>query len=144
MSYTRSYFHIVFGTKFHQRTINMDRRERIYGYLTNIIKNKKSTSIAINGMEEHIHILLDLHPSVALADMVKSIKQSSSKWISGLFILPMFEGWAPEYYASSVSPAHVERVKAYINGQEEHHSRQDFEREMDEYVKKLGFEIYRG
>ena len=142
MSYTRSYFHIVFGTKFRARTIFPDRKSRVYAYISNIISGKKSTKIAINGMGDHIHILLDLHPTVALADIVKSIKQSSSKWINANMILPMFEGWGSEYYASSVSPSHVDAVKEYIDNQETHHLGKDYEQEMADFVRKMGMQKY--
>lgn len=142
MSYTRSYFHIVFGTKRRIPCIAKDRKSRLYAYIINIIKNHQSELIAINGMEQHIHILLDLHPNVALATMVKTIKQFSSKWISESFILPLFEGWAPEYYACSVSPSHVEAVKSYIDNQESHHSQKTYENEVKDFVDKMGMSLY--
>ena len=143
MSYTRSYFHIVFSTKYRQRTIQMDRRSRLYAYMTKTIQNKKSDLIKINGMENHIHILLDLHSTVALAEMVKTIKQTATEFIKKTFVLPMFEGWASEYYACSVSPSHVPAVKQYIQNQEEHHSQKNFENEMEEFVKKMGMTLYK-
>ena len=143
MSYTRSYFHIVFSTKKRQRTIPLDRRERINQYISGVIKNKNCEPIKVNGIEDHIHILLNLHPTVALADIVRLIKQSSSKMITQTFCCPMWEGWESEYFASSVSPSHVEKVKEYIIQQEEHHKGKDFGSEAEEFVRKMGMEMYR-
>ena len=121
----------------------MDRRDRLYAYITKTVQNKKSDLIIINGMDNHIHILLNLHSTVSLAEMVKTIKQTATEFIKKTFILPMFEGWASEYYACSVSPSHVTAVKQYIENQEEHHSGKNFENEMEEFVKKMGMTIYK-
>lgn len=143
MSYTRSYHHIVFGTKYRNKCLLTDSKERIYSYITQIIKNTKSIKVEINGIEDHLHILIDLHPTVALAEIVRAIKQSSSKWIRDNQILPKFEGWASEYYACSVSPAHVEAIKNYINNQEEHHKHKGYEVEIREFVRKMGMVLYK-
>lgn len=142
MSYTRSYHHIVFGTHCRLRCITRDRKERLYSYIAKIIDNNKCALIAINGMEEHVHILVNVHPTVALAELVKAIKQSSSRWITRTFSLPLFEGWAKEYFACSVSPAHVEPVKSYIMSQETHHAGKDYNMEMGEFVERMGFDRY--
>ena len=143
MSKTRSYHHIVFGTKYRQRTILLEKRNSIYAYITKIVENKKSTLIAINGIEDHIHILLDLHPTIALAEMVKAIKQSSSKRIRETFIFPMFEGWAAEYYACSVSPSHVTPIATYIDNQLTHHKGKNYSEEIVDFVTKMGLQVYK-
>ena len=94
-------------------------------------------------MEEHVHILINLHSTVALADLVKAVKQSSSKWISEKNIFPYYEGWASEYYACSVSPAHVEAIKTYIDNQQEHHSHHNFNEERERFVTKMGLTLYK-
>ena len=142
MSYTRSYHHIVFGTKRRQKTILPDRKSRLHRYIAQTIINKKCDPIKIDGMEEHIHILVDIHPTVALADLVKSVKQSSSKWISEGLLFPLFEGWASQYYACSVSPSHVAVIKEYIENQKIHHSQKGYEREVKDFVEKMGMVLY--
>ena len=142
MSKTCSYFHIVFGTKFRGKTIPADRKERLYKYIISIVKNKRSSLIKINGIENHIHILLNLHPTVALADMVRDIKSNSSKMIQATFLLPLFEGWAKEYFACSVSPSHVGAVKDYIENQESHHITKEYDKEIEDFVTKMGMSLY--
>lgn len=142
MSRTRCYFHIVFGTKYRARTIPLDKKETLYKYITGIVKNLKSDLIRINGVENHVHLLIDLNPTVALADMVKNIKQSSSKMLNQTFIFPLWEGWASEYYACSVSPAHVPMIKEYIDKQEEHHLATDYVTEVRSFVSKMGMTLY--
>ncbi|MCH5225363.1 MAG: IS200/IS605 family transposase [Muribaculaceae bacterium] len=142
MSKTRNYLHIVFGTKYRQRTITLTGREKLYSYISGIIKNKKSTLISINGIEDHVHILLNLHPTIALADMVRDIKSEATKMIIETKCFPMYEGWASEYFASSVSPSHVESVKAYIDNQEEHHKSKGYEEEVKGFLQKMGMTLY--
>ena len=142
MSRTRNYLHIVFGTKCRARTIYLDRRIRLYSYIIRTVENKKSEVVAINGMEDHVHILVNLHSTVALADLVKAVKTSSSKWIRESNLFSMFEGWASEYYACSVSPSHVDGVKAYIDGQQTHHAGKDYKEEVRDFVMKMGMELY--
>lgn len=143
MSKTRSYFHIVFSTKHRYKCLFRDRKEKLYQYITGIIKNKKSELLIINGMEDHIHILINLHPTVALSDMVKVIKQSSSKRIQETMFFPLFDGWTSEYFACSVSPSHIKGVKEYIEKQEEHHSIKEYEEEVVDFVTKMGLEVYK-
>ena len=94
-------------------------------------------------MRDHIHMLINLHATVSLADMVKSVKQSSSKWISETNYLPLFEGWGSEYYACSVSPSHVEAVKTYISNQEVNHGMKDYKDEVTDFVGKMGLALYK-
>jgi len=91
-AYRQILYHIVFRTKSSKRTINQDNARNLYAYINGIIKNKKCVTFRINGMEDHIHILSDLHPSVALADFIREIKVSSSKWIKASGLFPYFDG----------------------------------------------------
>ena len=143
MSYTRNYLHIVFGTKYRIRAISPDKKERLYKYMAKTIHNKKCELININGIENHIHLLINLHPSVSLADLVKSIKVASSRLITETHYLPLFEGWATEYYACSVSPSHLKFINEYIDCQEVHHKEKGYEDEMNRFVKKMGMDLYR-
>ena len=80
-SYKQIYYQIVFGTKHRKPTIAESHSEELYKYISGIIKNNKCKLYRINGVEDHIHIFSDLHPSVALADYVKDIKVASSIWM---------------------------------------------------------------
>ena len=143
MSRTRNYLHIVFGTKYRENTIQMDRRSRLYGYITKIVQNKKSDLLIINGVGDHVHLLIDLHSTVSLSEMVQAVKQSSSKWIRENMVFPMFEGWSSEYYACSVSPSHIGGIRQYISGQELHHGMKDFREEVNDFVTKMGLSLYK-
>ena len=121
MSKTQILVHIVFTTKNRLQTISLLHKRELYRYIHGVIENNHCHTIRINGMTEHVHILLDLNPKVALADLVKMIKQSSSVWMKTNHHFNLFEGWNTGYYASSISPCNKNACNDYIKNQQEHH-----------------------
>ena len=80
-TYTQILYHIVFGTKDHQGTLNLEHHDEVCRYIAGILKNKDCFVYNIGGHADHLHILTHLHPSIALADLVKDTKLATSKWI---------------------------------------------------------------
>ena len=99
MAYTQILYHIVLRTKRSEPSIAQDNVSSLYKYIWGIIKNKNGKLYRINGIEDHIHILSDLHPSLALADFVKSIKVATSLWLKQSPDFPDFQGWGEGYSA---------------------------------------------
>jgi REP element-mobilizing transposase RayT len=89
-------------------------------------------------MEDHIHILTDLHPSVALADYIKEIKVASSKWAKESGLFPYFSGWAAKYCALTYSNRDKEMLINYIKNQQEHHKQESFQDEIRRFFKEEG------
>ncbi len=130
MSYSLRLYHIVFRTKHSARVLDLEKSEELYKYIWGIIKNKNSYLYRINGMEDHIHILANLHSTISLADFVKSIKASSSKWIKQNNTFSNFTSWGTGYYASSHSMNEKEHLINYIKNQREHHKVVSFKEEI--------------
>ena len=80
-NYRQIFYHIVFSTKHRKHCINAKHEEELYRYICGIIKNKKCHLYQINGMQDHIHIFSDLHPTICLSDFVKDIKIASNLWM---------------------------------------------------------------
>jgi len=133
-SYRQILYHIIFSTYKFKPVINLENKEELCKYICGIIKNKKCVLYRINAMKDHIHILSDLHPSIALADFIKDIKTSTSVWIKKSENLKNFEGWADGYAALTYSYRDKEMISNYILNQEEHHKKVSF---IDEYKKLL-------
>ena len=131
MSKTCLLCHVVFGTKRRRPTITPEFKRDLYNYIFGLIKKRNCTVVRINGISDHIHILLDLHPSVALADLVKVIKQGSNNWLKSNASFPLFEGWASGYYAASVGLEGKELCRNYIINQEIHHSSLSYINELE-------------
>lgn len=85
-------------------------------------------------MSDHLHLLIDLHPSVALASLIADIKRKSSLWMKRSGLFPLFEGWGREYFAFSKSAEHKETIINYIKNQKNHHTLSSFDDEIRSIV----------
>ena len=139
-AYRQILFHIVFRTKGSEKTINLIHSDKLKNYIWGIITNKKCKLFRINCMEDHFHILSDLHPSVALADYIKDIKVASSKWIKTSGLFPYFRGWGIKYCALTYSYKERDVIINYIKNQQEHHKKESFEDEIKRLFKEYGIE----
>lgn len=134
MSHRQILYQIVFGTKNREATICEENCHELYKFIWGIIKNNKSVLYRINGIEDHIHILSDLHPTLSLADYVKKIKVGSSIWMKESGKFPNFKGWQDSYGAFTYSIREKETIINYIKNQKEHHKIESF---YDEYKRLL-------
>ena len=133
-TYTAIAYHIVFSTKGREPVLQADRREDLFRYIGGILNNRQSHLHRVNGVEDHLHILTSLHPTVCLADLVKDIKTGTSHWIKDHSVLPKFSHWQDGYAAFTHSKPEIGRLIEYISGQEEHQRRTTF---VEEYRKLL-------
>ncbi len=133
-TYTQLIYHLVFSTKHRERTIIPEEKKRMFAFIHQLLANKKCHLYRINGVEDHIHILTHIHPSIAVASLVKDIKLSSNDFIKREGIFPKFQGWQDGYGAFSESIKAKDRLINYIKNQEEHHRTRSF---LDEYKALL-------
>lgn len=109
-------------------------RSELYPYLSSVARQKGATLLAVGGGLDHVHLLLDLRPTVAPADLVNALKSNSSRWVRSRF--GRHFAWQSGYAAFSVSKSVQATVAAYIENQEQHHKRVDFESEYVSLLKK--------
>jgi REP element-mobilizing transposase RayT len=140
-TYTESCHHIVFATKGRERVLIRQRREDLFRYIWGILKNHHCHLYRINGIEDHLHILTSLNPSVALADLVKDIKVASALWIKEGGVFPGFTHWQDGYGAFTVSHRDRGALIDYIKQQEEHHLKQDYLEELRELLSAHGMQL---
>ncbi len=140
-SYHQILYHIVFRTKDSLKTLNLKNSEELYKYIWGIVKGKNCVLYRINGMEDHIHILSDLHPSIALADYVRDLKTASSIWIKTSGKFQNFNGWADGYAAFTYAYRDKETITNYIKNQREHHLTISFEEELRKLLIEHEIEI---
>lgn len=138
-TYTQIHVHFVFAVKYRLGIIQSEWKAELYKYITGISQNNNHKLLAINGMSDHIHILIGIRPSQSISDLMKDIKQSSSKWINeNKYTKTHFE-WQEGYGAFSYSKSQIDTVIRYIQNQEEHHKTKTF---IAEYLEILqNFEI---
>lgn len=134
MSHRQIFYHIVFGTKDREATLTEEHCEELYKYIWGVVRNNNCKLYRINGIEDNIHIFSDLHPSVSLADYIKSIKVSSSIWMKECGKFPKFENWQDSYGAFTYLSKEKDILINYIKNQREHHKRESF---YEEYKRLL-------
>ncbi|GHS89901.1 transposase [Campylobacterota bacterium] len=141
MSYTKLLYHAVFCTKYRKNTISETHERELYAYIMGIVNNKKSKLYRIGGTENHLHLLFDMHPTLALSDFMREIKEHSSKWLGQNLDFPNFEGWAASFAAFTYNLTDKHTITNYIKNQKEHHKRVSFEDECRQFLIENGIEI---
>jgi len=140
MPYARIWVHAVFSTKNRIPFLKKDIRKKIWEHILFNSRSKKIYLQDINGSTDHAHCLFQLGKDQTLSNVMNLIKGESSRWINKNNLTDGHFSWQTEYWAASVSDSDVERVKKYIENQEEHHKNKDFEVELKELIKEFGFE----
>ncbi|MDR2795284.1 MAG: IS200/IS605 family transposase [Spirochaetaceae bacterium] len=141
MSYTHLLYHIVFRTKSGYPTIPEAHEKELYAYIMGTINNKKSKLYRIGGTKNHVHLLVDIHPTIALSDFMKELKEYSSKWLSRNPDFPDFEGWAVSFAGITYNFNERQTIINYISNQKEHHKTVSFEEEYRRFLTDNGIEI---
>ena len=141
MSYVKLLYHIVIRTKASQPVLSLEHSDDLYRYIWGIIKNKNSALYRINGMEDHIHILLSLHPTLALSDFIRDIKAESSKMLKRTVGFERFSAWSEGYAALTYSLKDKDMIINYIINQREHHKKQTFRDEYVTFLKEMGLAL---
>lgn len=137
-SYRQILYHLTFHTKNSEKVLHNSENEELFKYIWGVMKNKKCKLYRINGVEDHIHIVCDLHPTIALADLVKDIKVASSKWIKEKRIYSNFSNWAESYGAFTLSIREKDIIVKYVMNQQEHHKKESFREEFIRLLKENG------
>jgi putative transposase len=127
--------HVVFSTKNREPLIDAELAPRLYGYVGGIVHNTKSVLLATGGVEDHIHLLVSLGRTTAIADFVRNVKTNSSLWVHETFPERSSFGWQSGYGAFSVSKSVIGGVKNYIAIQREHHKKETYQEEYMRFLR---------
>ncbi len=137
-TYTQIMYQIVFSTKKRERTLTKDNRKELFSYIWGILKNKKCHLYRINGVEDHLHIVTHIHPTIALSDLIKDIKVASSGYIKEKVLFPDFNAWQEGYGAFTYSIKDKDRLIEYVKNQEEHHKTLTYQEELIALLNEHG------
>jgi putative transposase len=140
MSHTHFLYHIIFATKDRLPMIKKEWQAELHAYLGGIVKNLDGIPIEINGVADHIHLLVRLKPKMAFSDFMRELKSSSSRWIKQNHFEKF--AWQTRYGAFTVSESQVQIVRNYIKNQERHHQTKNFADEYKDFLiaNKIEFE----
>lgn len=139
-SYTNLIYHIVFSTKYRQPLITETYQSRLYDYIGGVIRGQGGISLAINGVADHVHLLVKLRPDKAVSDVLRDLKANSSGWIHDVFPSLDDFAWQRGFGAFTVSESNIKRVQGYIARQKEHHRKQSSRDELIEVLRLNGIE----
>jgi len=131
------YVHVVFSTKGRQPLLHDDRSADVHSYLAGIAKRLGCEPISVNGMPDHVHLLLRLARTTSVSDLVRDLKSNSSSWIrqrQGTF------AWQNGYGAFSVGQTELPKVKQYVEGQAKHHAKTTYQDEFLALLREHGLE----
>ncbi len=141
MSKVNSLHHIVISTYQRKPALASQYSGSLYKYICGILNTYKCRTLAIGGIEDHIHLLVAIHQDMAVSVLLRELKRSTSMWIQNHRIeFPQFLGWNEGYYAASVSHSHRDSVMNYINNQSEHHKIMSPREELIRFLDRNGID----
>ena len=142
MSYTSLLYHIIFRPKHSIPAIPVEHEKNLYSYIWGFIKNKNGILYRIGGMPDHIHLLVQLPPTLALSDFMHDLKLATHRYMrEEKEKFPLFEGWGKSYYALSCSKESQEKIINYIKNQKVHHQTKNFHEELTKLLKDAEVEV---
>jgi REP element-mobilizing transposase RayT len=101
-----------------------------------ILRELNASAIGINGIEDHVHLLIRVPASLSTAKTVEIVKTNSSRWIHERRVLHRTFGWQSGYAAFSVSESKMGEVSNYIRAQQEHHRKTTFQEELIAFLER--------
>ncbi|MBS3915979.1 MAG: IS200/IS605 family transposase [Bacteroidetes bacterium] len=133
-TYTQLYFHVILTVKFRASLISPKWKVELYKFICGITNNKKQKIIAINGMPDHLHILIGQKPDICLSDIVRDIKANSSRFINQRNLTKRRFEWQVGFGAFTFGYSQMDTLVRYVQDQEKHHGKTIF---LEEYLQLL-------
>jgi putative transposase len=140
-TFSQIYIQTVFAVSGRLSLITPNFKEELHKYITGIVRKQDQKLISINSMPDHLHILIGLRPSMALADLVRDIKSDSSDWVNKKKFARGKFRWQEGYGAFSYGHSQLDMIIRYIQDQEKHHRRRSFKNEYLSLLRKFQIEF---
>ena len=144
MPFVKVFIHFVWSTK--NRVPYIETKEIRDALWQHIRDNGKEKGIFIdfvNGHKDHCHCLISLGKDQTISKLMQLVKGESAFWFNKQKFIKKKLEWQDEYFAVSVSPSAINRVRNYIKNQEKHHLKKTFQQEYDEFIEKFGFQVFK-
>ncbi len=136
-TFTQLYVQCIFAVKGRQKLLNKTWREDVFKYMAGILTNKGQKPIIINGVEDHVHLLIGLTSSVSISELIRDVKNNSSQfinnhnWVRGKFY------WQEGFGAFTYSHSQLDMIYNYVKNQEEHHKVKSFKEKYLAFLNKF-------
>ena len=139
-SYTQLFVHAVWATKRRAKVITPETQPRLFAYISGVASNIGAQALAVGGVEDHVHVLLQLPANLPVSKAVAAIKANSGRWLNDTYPEIEFGQWQEGYAAFSISIAGVGRTENYIRNQAEHHKQESYQAELRRFLLRHGIE----
>ena len=130
--------HLVWATKNRRPWLDPEWRPRLFACAAAVIERRGGELLCAGGTRDHVHLYLEPPSTLALSELVTSIKTTTSKWIHDSWAHRRDFRWQHGYGAFSVTPFEDRRIRDYIQNQEIHHREHRFTREYLELLEQHG------
>jgi putative transposase len=137
-TYHQIYIQTVFAVRYRGAMLDDTWRRKLFGIIGNLVNETGCKTLIVNGVEDHVHCLFALKPTVPVSELMKTVKAKSSKYVNDYQLTAHRFEWQDGYGAFSYSRSQIENVFNYISDQEEHHRRLTFREEYIGFLKDLG------
>jgi len=139
-TYSQIYIQVVFAVKGRQNLLQKPWRDKVFKYMSGIIKEKKQKPIIINGVSNHVHLFIGLKPAMALSDLIRDVKNNTSNFINDQKFIRGKFSWQEGFGSFSYAQSQIGQVYQYILNQEKHHLQKSFKEEYLEFLQKFEIE----
>jgi putative transposase len=143
-TFSQIYIHIVFTVQNKLPLLQKPRRVEVFKYISGIIKAKGQKPIIVNGVSDHVHVFIGMTPAMAVANLVRDIKNNSTNFINKNKYVPVKFGWQGGYGSFSYSHSQIDKVYSYILNQDKHHRQKSFKEEYPELSKRSDIKFDEG
>ncbi len=140
MAFNYNLQHLIWSTSERRLWINEELQPRLFEYIGGIVRNRDSVLLNAGGMPDHVHLLISLHPTIAISEIVNTIKSNSSRWIHETFPELAAFRWQTKYGSFCVCPSIASDVNRYIDEQPEHHRQRNYQDEFRLFLQRHGLE----
>ena len=140
-TYTRHTYQIVFQTFRWEPVLTKPNREELFVYISGMLMNKDCNVYQVGGVENHLHIILDIPPKISVSTLVKDIKLSCCSLIKAKELFPQFKGWNKGFGSFTYSPRARKNLIKYVLNQEEHHKKETPKNEFKRLLKEFEIEF---
>jgi len=139
-TYSQIYVHFIFAVQNRISLINAKWKTDLYKYMSGIITKNGHKTLVINGMSDHVHLLVSMNPKQSPSELIHDIKRNSTLWINkNKFVMGKFS-WQEGFGAFSYGKSQIETIAKYIELQEEHHKKRNFNEEYLGFLKAFNIE----
>jgi len=136
-TYHQIYIQTVFAVKYREAVIGNEWKTNLFAIIGSLINDANCKTIIVNGVEDHVHCLIALKPTVSVSELMQAVKARSSKYINDNSLTAKRFEWQDGFGVFSYSQSHIDKVYKYIQNQEAHHKKQTFREEYLEFLNKF-------